>query len=267
MNFPKSRTEIMDHVAVTASDNSLSNKEKEPLVRLALMHWNHVEDKSLPDVEFEGFDLNWTSPANQLDLDGLMVGASDYIDDRQEVLHQELKEVLTKLADLYESQFPDSVGYEKTGLDLNALQNEKKAIVESLKGFGYQIIDRKVTLSLDHYGDKSALGLNKELDLAIKSDSDLEIAVDIRLSEDRQSDILEMFLPESHLPEMLSRVETYLGDDKQGFVISVDTYEDALPSMKDIHDIVQRRDNQKRMEAQERRKNNPPPEVDFSMMS
>ncbi len=268
MQFPKNRTDIMDHVAITASDKSMTDKEKEPLIRLALMHWNHVEDKSLPETEYEGFDLDWVSPANQLDLGSLISGSEDYIDERKEVIFAELDRVQKELLGTLDMQRDPNLSEQERVYGAaerqNALNEEMIRIAEKLKAMGDQVIDRVITVNIDsNLSDLRVDKLMDELKDDLRHVPSAEVGIDYRQEEYRHGDRLRIFAPNALVSEVLSSLSALIpeGNEPQ---INVEEHHVALPSFKDMIDLEKREISRKRMERE--MSSEKAPDLDFSFL-
>lgn len=266
MNFPKNRTEIMDHVAITAMNKNLADAEKEPLIRLALMHWNHVEDKTLPETVYEGFDLNWTSPVNQLELQGLILGAPDYIEERKEAIFEELGNIQSEMLDLVNRQRDLSGNVEVNHYDIarrqNVLQDRMVEVSGTLKAMGDQIIDRVIEIDIDTYLDsKSAKRLMEDMKEALVLDEKFSLGVDYRVESKRNEDTLKIYTPNEHVNEILEGLAAVTPEDT--FLnIRVESYHNALPSYKDTADVLHRETVKRQFEKEKEKKK----EIDFSIM-
>lgn len=266
MNFPKNRTEIMDHVAITAMNKTLADAEKEPLIRLALMHWNHVEDKTLPETVYEGFDLNWTSPVNQLELQGLILGAPDYIEERKEVVFKELGDIQSEMLDLVNRQRELSGNVEVDHYDIarkqNALQDRMVEVSGTLKTMGDQVIDRVIEVDIDTYMDsKSAEKVMEDMKGALELDEKFSLGVDYRVESKRNEDTLKIYTPNEHVDEILDTLSAVTPVDV--FInIRVESYHNALPSYKDTADLLHRETVKRQFERDKEKK----AEIDFSVM-
>lgn len=237
MKFPENRTEIMDHVASFASDAKLSNKEKEPLIRLALMHWNHVPDQSIPTVAYEGFDLDWVSPVKQLNLSDLIDGASDYVDERCESLNKELFIVSKQLLELERSHPSENEGHGIIS-KINDLYREKARIVDRLGAFGYQVINRSIDFNIEDRllnTDKLKSILNK----FINKDNDFEVGVDMGMQSHRDSYSLILYANDELVDDLVSKVSSLLSDaglSKYDIDITIRDYNPSMPNFKHTGD-------------------------------
>lgn len=149
MKFPTSRTEIMDNVAMTVSSATLSGQDIEKNVKLALIHWNHVDDKSLPDIKFEGFDYETTSPVKTTNIAHLKQGAGDYLSDRADVLNDKLELVVRSIYATHESNIKNFGDNEGAIFIMNDLLSEKAQIVEQLEAVGHTTMNRKIDFEFD----------------------------------------------------------------------------------------------------------------------
>jgi hypothetical protein len=241
MKFPENRTEIMDQVAAFAVDSELTDKEKEPRIRLALMHWNYVDDKSIPKVEYEGFDLEWTSPVSQLDMNELVNGAEDYIDQRCEELNQQLMSVSSKLYHTHQNQIGrDGNPIEGRIAGMNKLYDEKARIVSSLETFNCQIIDRSITF--DCY-DASILVSNSKVEDIFKeiisTDINYSIGVDMRIEDTRDGVNFTFYMNKDLVDDFLKTASVVFEDENlmaHSPSVSIQAENRALPNFKDHRD-------------------------------
>jgi hypothetical protein len=260
MKFPQNRTEIMDQVAAFAIDNDLSNKEKEPLIRLALMHWNHVSDRSMPKVEYDGFDPEWISPVKQLDLSELIDGAPEYIDQRCEDLNQELKRVSKALVKK-ESQrgnnffVGDSIDHYDHVQKMNELYTLKENIVEELENFNYQVVDRVVCFEFHDASLNARVAKIKDIfEEIIATDSDFEVGVDFRVSQGRDTTSFSFFLNKDLVDKMVKTASMVFNDPEITKDIPdaiIREQHRALPSFKDVGDQLEMDRKQRKVKEQE----------------
>jgi hypothetical protein len=259
MKFPQNRTEIMDQVAAFAVDNDLSSKEKEPFIRLALMHWNHVPDKSMPEIQYEGFDPDWISPVKQLNLEELIDGAPDYIDQRCEELNQDLKRVSKVLLALESERGrmygdDESVDAYKHVKKMNELYSMKEGIIESLEKFDYQVIDRKVSFELyDGSKVERVEKIESILKEIINEDTDFQIGVDLRVSDGRDATNFDFFLNKDLVEDLVKVVNTVfdnpdIASDVPDAIIR--EHHRAVPLFKDMRDLVENERKQREVKKE-----------------
>jgi len=238
MKLPANKVEIMDAVASLAVDKTMSMAEKGSQMRLALFHWKYVPDKTDPTIEYDGFDIHSDSPITELDLNALIEGAPDYIDERSEELNMALKSVSEQLLAV-EERSRNPVGTDSVS-KMNELYKEKAKIVEQLGDFNYQIIDRVV--SFDLY-DSGLSATNADIKARIKniinSDSDLEVGVDMEVVENRNSVEFKFYLNNAQVENLVPKI-TELFEDKyisdHSADVTIRDYNPSLPSFKTTAD-------------------------------
>lgn len=256
MKFPQSRTEIMDQVAVFASDAKLPDNEKEPLIRLALMHWNHVPDKSMPEETYEGFDPDWVSPVKQLNLHDLIEGAIDYVDQRCNSLNNEIADVSRQLWLTERSRSSPDEEYSFVS-EMNDLYKEKARIVDQLGVFGYQVIDREVEFNI-YNGDMRENKISPDkLQLIAKnivtSDEELEIAVDMDVVDHRDSTSFVFYSSSSSVDDLVSGIsEAFMdaGMAKEDLDVTIREYSPSIPNFKHTGDQAKLERNKQKMKEQ-----------------
>lgn len=195
MKFPESRTEILDKIAgiaVKARDESnggdISNEAKRE-IRFALMFWNDVENKSLPDATYDGLDVDLMgdiNPARIFDRLDFVSGCEDYQAERYEHLLVELNKIESEM---YKDKSFSPMEHGKiTELCDNVLGNDynRQEIINSLSDLGYTMMDRKLTFEFDNAGYSfDDIGLSRENIIATMKDglefSGLSDTVDIRV--------------------------------------------------------------------------------------
>tara|TARA_B100000749_G_C18432684_1_gene468611 strand:+ start:700 stop:1557 length:858 start_codon:yes stop_codon:yes gene_type:complete len=160
MKFPKSRTEILDKIAGIAvkskddNDNQLSSEAKKE-IRFALMFWNDVEDRSIPDVIYGGLDMELmeeVNPARIAESLDFVTGCEEYQGDRYEQLLEELNKIESKIHG-GESFSPMEKGKVVEYCDIVLGNNyTRQEVVNSLNDLGYTMMDRKLTFEFDNAG-------------------------------------------------------------------------------------------------------------------
>lgn len=256
MKFPTSRTEILDTVAATVNSSTLQDVEVHNRVRLALMHWNHVEDTRIPDEIFEGIDFEADSPIRNINMAALKMGAGTYIDEREESLNQQLKQVVKDIVSTHDQNIK-SFGDSNSSLRMNMLLNDKAKIIEQLDVFNYQIIDRKIDFDFDSENlyttlnpDELKVFFKKELGLSVP---DFDIGADVSASSinDNKATItrLSVHLPQAMVKDVIDSVNEITTANKELFndllnltsipESTVTAVDKSIPNFKDIHDHKQ----------------------------
>lgn len=169
MKFPESRTEILDTIAgIAVSDkkqnNMLSNEAKKG-IRFALMFWNDVEDKSIPDTIYGGLDMalmEEVNPARIADSLDFVTGCDEYQGERYEQLQEELNDIEAKIykgqsfVNLSEGKIVEHCD------DVLGSNFRRQEIINSLNDLGYTTMDRKLIFEFDNAGDSfDSIGLSK----------------------------------------------------------------------------------------------------------
>lgn len=263
MKFPTSRTQLLDAVASTVTNPSLDNLEMEKRIKLTLIHWNHVADKSLPDLPFDGFDATVESPVNNVDLNQLKSGAKEYLFERAGVLNEQLFDISKQIYTIENSGMSDVGNDPAKVMRINKLLNDKADIVQSLQDVGYTAMDRKVEFTFDdafvHVGknadDIGPFFESKLNDMVQDFEALGTVSVEIKTNDfdhDLENRIVTVtvHVPNTLVADLVERVNQLVYynredvfqntfDDKEEFgpSVKIEKCEDAVPNFKDTHDM------------------------------
>ncbi len=162
MKLFQKRTEIMDTVAGLILDNSKQDFDVEAAIKISLLQWNHVTDKSLPDTEFKGWDVGCESPLRSLNFYDFFAGAQDYKDQRVKVLKDELAYNVNDQQKIMR-EASSSYDYGANFIaKIDEIESKRSEIVESLGMLGVEPLTRKVSFNIDPHECK-VTGSMKEL--------------------------------------------------------------------------------------------------------
>lgn len=265
MKFPTSRTEILDAVAMTVTDTSLDDIQKEKQVKLALIHWNHVDDKSLPDIVFDGFNAMTDTPVKHAVLAELKQGAEEFLYERAGVLNEQLYDISSQIYNIEKSGMTE-VGNDSSKLmRINKLLSDKAGIVESLEGVGYTTMDRKVEITFDdsfiHVGknaDEITPFFEDKLNTMVEGfEAHGTVAVNIENDVsthgvDNRIVTLTVNVPSRLVGDLVERVNQMVHfnpdifqntfDDKEDYgpAVKIETIENAIPNIRDTNDMGNR---------------------------
>lgn len=250
MQFPKSRTEVLDTVAgivaKSLDQHDEFTQEAKKSARLALMFWNDVEDKSLPQELYEGLDIDLmeaTNPARSFDDLDFVSGAVQYQSDRYEALQDELNRIENVIHNEIskDSPFAD-IGENKIHDHCDMVLGSsfsRQAVINSMRDLGYAVMDRKLTFDIDNFNqsfDKIGLSapeilshLKNELESEGISDS-----VDVRA---------RIHYPREGSDDAVMRIEAWHNSDNsvtvQDLVIDMMKEKSKVYDMQDVSMVLQ----------------------------
>lgn len=227
------RSEIMDTVAGLILDNSKQDFDVESAIKLSLLQWNHVKDKSLPSTEFKGWDVGCETPLRSLNFYDFFAGAQDYKDQRVKSLTDELaynvndqQQVVREASSFYDF----GANYIAK---IDELESQRSKIVESLGMLGVDPLTRKVSFNIDPHECKVA-GNMKELATFIQNS--------LLTSGDQYSNSLSVNVADVPINESGDHFETviecYVADKGMGTIVKditeiMNTHNDRFISLGD----------------------------------